>query len=162
MGLSGLSYNTTYYWHARAENGFGTTYANSSPTAFWSFTTGEATGGVSVFNVWTADMHDIPKVTFGPGEGIRYYLAADNTTGSTATAYFEWHVSGSCGTVVDWTGNLDTDAGLANWFIETTTPTDCPGPYTFEGSVTYNAVKTTDSTGFDVAYHLYTPMIVHQ
>ena len=37
--LSGLSQNTTYYWHVRAVNTFGTTYSNSSETAFWSFTT---------------------------------------------------------------------------------------------------------------------------
>ena len=38
--LSGLSQNTTYYWHVRATNSFGTTYSNGSATAFWSFTTG--------------------------------------------------------------------------------------------------------------------------
>jgi hypothetical protein len=37
--LSGLSQNTTYYWHVRAVNTLGTTYSNSSETAFWSFTT---------------------------------------------------------------------------------------------------------------------------
>jgi len=37
--LSGLSYNTTYYWHVRAVNSTSTTYSDSSSTAFWSFTT---------------------------------------------------------------------------------------------------------------------------
>ena len=35
--LSGLSPATTYYWQVRASNSFGSTYANSSETAYWSF-----------------------------------------------------------------------------------------------------------------------------
>jgi hypothetical protein len=37
--ITGLSLNTTYYWQVRATNAAGTTYANGSPTAYWSFTT---------------------------------------------------------------------------------------------------------------------------
>jgi hypothetical protein len=37
--LSDLSEGTDYYWQVRALNGEGTTYANGSETAFWSFTT---------------------------------------------------------------------------------------------------------------------------
>ena len=43
VGLSILPANTTYYWHVRAVNSFGTTYANSSSSAYWSFTTGNFT-----------------------------------------------------------------------------------------------------------------------
>jgi hypothetical protein len=43
VSLSGLNPNTTYYWQVRATNPDGTTYANGAATAFWSFTTGEAT-----------------------------------------------------------------------------------------------------------------------
>ena len=42
--LSGLSANTTYYWHVRAVSNFGTTYAGGSPTAHWTFTTAGAPG----------------------------------------------------------------------------------------------------------------------
>jgi hypothetical protein len=42
--LSGLSQFTTYYWHVRALNTYGTRYANGSSTAFWSFTTGGVPG----------------------------------------------------------------------------------------------------------------------
>jgi hypothetical protein len=36
--LSGLSLGTSYYWQTRSVNGTGTTYADGSSTAFWSFT----------------------------------------------------------------------------------------------------------------------------
>jgi hypothetical protein len=38
--IGGLSYGMSYYWHVRALNSFGTTYANGSATAFWSFAIG--------------------------------------------------------------------------------------------------------------------------
>jgi Tol biopolymer transport system component len=37
--LSGLSPETSYYWHVRATNSYGITYAGSSETGFWSFST---------------------------------------------------------------------------------------------------------------------------
>ncbi len=37
--ISGLSFNTPYYWQVRANNIYGTTYADGSSTAYWSFTT---------------------------------------------------------------------------------------------------------------------------
>jgi hypothetical protein len=37
--LSGLANRTIYYWQVKAVNSFGTTYANGSGTAFWSFKT---------------------------------------------------------------------------------------------------------------------------
>jgi CSLREA domain-containing protein len=39
IGLSDLSLNTSYFWQVIANNAFGSTYANGSQTAFWSFTT---------------------------------------------------------------------------------------------------------------------------
>ena len=36
--LSNLIANATFYWHVRAINATGTTYANGSATAYWSFT----------------------------------------------------------------------------------------------------------------------------
>jgi hypothetical protein len=48
--LSGLSLDTTYYWQVRANNGFGSTYANGSATAFWSFTTNPAAEVVLAIN----------------------------------------------------------------------------------------------------------------
>jgi bacillolysin len=41
-GLSGLTPSTTYYWHVRASNTGGVTYAEADSAAYWSFTTAEA------------------------------------------------------------------------------------------------------------------------
>ena len=38
--LVGLNPASTYYWQARANNTYGSTYADGSTTAYWSFTTG--------------------------------------------------------------------------------------------------------------------------
>jgi hypothetical protein len=45
--ISDLLAGTTYYWHVRANNSFGSTYSNGSSTAFWSFTTGSLPGDFS-------------------------------------------------------------------------------------------------------------------
>jgi hypothetical protein len=37
--VTGLNPGTTYYWQVRAKNNSGTTYANGSETAYWTFTT---------------------------------------------------------------------------------------------------------------------------
>jgi len=42
VGLVALNLNTAYYWHVRALSVNGTTYAEDSATAFWSFSTGAA------------------------------------------------------------------------------------------------------------------------
>ena len=42
--LSNLLPGTTYYWQARANNTFSTTYADGSETSFWSFQTGFSPG----------------------------------------------------------------------------------------------------------------------
>ncbi len=44
-GLTGLPATTTHYWHVRANNAGGSTYAGGSATAFWTFTTGAAAFG---------------------------------------------------------------------------------------------------------------------
>ena len=45
--LSGLSSNTTYYWHVRAINRFGTTYSNAN--TFWQFTTRGTSGDTYMY-----------------------------------------------------------------------------------------------------------------
>ena len=47
VGIGPLAYGTAYYWQVRANNGFGTTYADGAATAFWAFTTGGPPGAFS-------------------------------------------------------------------------------------------------------------------
>ncbi len=48
--FSGLTPGTTYYWHVRARNLGGLTYASGSPSAFWSFTTESLPGTFAKIN----------------------------------------------------------------------------------------------------------------
>jgi probable HAF family extracellular repeat protein len=57
VNLSNLAPGVTYYWHARATNSFGTTYADGAASAFWSFT------------VRVGNPKDL-AVDFGAGYGI--------------------------------------------------------------------------------------------
>lgn len=53
VGLNGLSPGATYYWHVRATNASGTTYANGSATAFWAFTVAPPSSTLTVLRSGT-------------------------------------------------------------------------------------------------------------
>ena len=48
VALSGLANGAAYFWHVRASNAAGVTYAQGSSTAFWGFSTGSASGAFSL------------------------------------------------------------------------------------------------------------------
>jgi hypothetical protein len=86
VGLSGLSTGTTYYWHVRANNGFGTTYANSSSTAFWSFTSGAppATFNKSLPANGATNQPANTTLSWGASTGVISYEYCYDTTNDSA------------------------------------------------------------------------------
>jgi hypothetical protein len=109
IGLSGLSTGTTYYWHVRAVNSFGTTYANASDTAFWSFTTvvPPAAFSKSLPANGAIDQFLNPILTWGASSGATSYEYCYDTTNDNA-----------CN---GWTNNgLETSIGLSGLSTGTT------------------------------------------
>ncbi|PKN94694.1 MAG: hypothetical protein CVU44_02475 [Chloroflexi bacterium HGW-Chloroflexi-6] len=72
--LSRLAASTTYYWHVRASNAAGTTYANGNIIAFWSFSTGSP----------VATFEDVP-VTYWAWSFIERLYNAGITGGCATT-----------------------------------------------------------------------------
>ena len=87
--LSGLSEGTTYYWHVRAINPGGTTYANAASTAFWSFTTLVTPPGafdkVSPANGATG-LSTSPTLTWSASSGAASYEYCYDTSGDNTCA----------------------------------------------------------------------------
>jgi Fibronectin type III domain len=86
--LSGLAANTTYYWQVKAVDNNGTTYANGSSTAFWSFKTGTLPG---TFNK-SAPANAAPGQTAGPtlrwsasSGATGYYYCIDTTNDNSCS-----------------------------------------------------------------------------
>jgi len=109
IGLSGLSTGTTYYWQVRAVNSFGTTYANGSDIAFWSFTTGVPP---TAFNKSLPENGAIdqllnPTLTWIASSGATSYEYCYDTTNDNACS--------------DWTNNgMTTNIGLSGLSTGTT------------------------------------------
>jgi len=90
IGLSGLSTGTTYYWHVRANNTFGTTYSNASSTAYWSFTTGSppAAFNKSLPANGATDQLLTPTLTWGSSSGvISFEYCYDNTNDDACSSW---------------------------------------------------------------------------
>jgi len=83
----GLAAGQTYYWQVRANNGGGTTYANGSATAFWSFTTEAAPPGtfskISPTNGAT-NQSTSPTLSWGTSTGTVNYEYCYDTTNDNA------------------------------------------------------------------------------
>ncbi len=95
VALSGLSLSTTYYWQVRANNGFGTTYANGGATAFWSFTTGNAPGAFAKTAPanGAAGVSTSPTLSWGTASGATSYEYCYDTTNDNACS--SWTSNGA-------------------------------------------------------------------
>jgi thermitase len=84
--LSGLSQNTTYYWHVRALNSFGTRYANGTSTSYWSFKTGGIPGAFNKTSPATGVINQPLNLTlsWGASPGATSYEYCYDTTNDNA------------------------------------------------------------------------------
>jgi hypothetical protein len=88
--LSGLAGNTTYYWQVRSTNTIGSTYANGSSMAYWSFTTGTLPGTLNKISPTTAVTNQPLSVTLNweaSTNAISYEYCYDKTNDNACTAW---------------------------------------------------------------------------
>ncbi|OGN90455.1 MAG: hypothetical protein A2Y88_12405 [Chloroflexi bacterium RBG_13_48_10] len=136
VGLSGLSTGTTYYWHVRAVNIFGTTYSNGSSTAFWSFTTGipPAAFNKSLPANGATNQPSNPTLSWGASSGVSYFEYCYDTTNDSACS--------------GWTNNgTTTSVGLSGLSVSTIY-------YWHVRAV--NSIGTTYSNGSSTAFWSFT------
>jgi predicted phage tail protein len=96
--IGGLTHTTTYYWQARANNSFGTTYANGSETAYWSFTTGPAPGAftkTSPVNAATSQLLSL-SLQWGTSTGaVSYEYCIDPSDANNNACNTTWNNVGN-------------------------------------------------------------------
>jgi len=93
--LSGLTAGTPYYWHVRAANASGTTHAEGSATAFWSFTTLALPGAFSLTSPANAatGLALNPTLSWGASAGAASYEYCIDTTNDSACS--NWTSTGT-------------------------------------------------------------------
>ena len=147
----GLAYGVPYYWHVRAINTNGTTYADGSETTFWTFTPGSTVGAFGK-TAPTAGATNLPTsltLTWGASsEATNYDLCLDLTHNATCEGGWtsignvtSWPVANlSPGFLYSWqvrAGNAGgtTDANGGTWWSFIPGPTASPsGDFTSDGS----------------------------
>jgi len=123
--LNPLAYGTTYYWQVRAVNSFGTSYANGSTTAFWSFTTGSLPGAFGKVH---------------PGNGATGQLLSLSLTWSTSDGALSYEY---CYDTTD-------DNTCSNW-VNTSTTTSAVIANLFPGTTYFWQVRAINSFGMTYA-----------
>jgi hypothetical protein len=90
VGLTGLTANTTYYWQVRANNAIGTTYADGSGSAFWTFTTSSPPGAftkISPANSATGQPTSLTLSWTGSSNAPSYEYCYDTTNDSACSGW---------------------------------------------------------------------------
>jgi hypothetical protein len=107
IALSGLSLNTTYFWHVRANNSFGTTYSDGSTISFWSFTTGNVPGAFTKTNPANAvsGVSTSPTLSWGASTVASSYEYCYDTSNDNACS--------------GWAGTASTSVTLSGLSINT-------------------------------------------
>jgi hypothetical protein len=135
--LTGLAFNTTYYWHVKAVNNMGTTYANAVTTD-WSFKTGNVPGAfnkTAPANNLTNQPYDLTlSWSASPGVSITYWYCYATTNpcsswinNGTSTSVslsglhrnrsYYWNVK-----AVNSFGTTYANASASNWTFKTAVP----------------------------------------
>jgi len=144
VSLSGLDQNQTYYWQVRAVNNIGTTYADGSNTAFWSFTTG-ATVAVPVVTISAT----IPTANeAGPTSG-QFTVTRTGPTTAALAVFFTVGGSATAGDYTSLATSVTIPIGSASAVI-TVTPvndTEVEADETVVVSLGANAAYTIGASG---------------
>lgn len=83
--ISNLSLNATYYWQVRANNSFGTTYADGSGSEFWSFSVAAPSPFTKLApaNSATGQPRTL-TLSWSPSTGVKNYWMCYDTTNDNA------------------------------------------------------------------------------
>ncbi len=123
VSLSGLSVGTTYYWQVRATNASGSTYANGSATAYWSFATAL-----------------IPPGAFGKG------LPANAATEQSTSPTISWSASSNAASY-QYCYDTTNDDACTSWVAAAGTSASLSG--LSAGATYYWQVRAINATGSD-------------
>jgi formylglycine-generating enzyme required for sulfatase activity len=148
--VNGLETTTTYYWQVRATNEAGITYADGSPSSYWSFTTKAATQPPETFSK-TIPSHsaiDLPTnltLVWEESSGAsNYSYCLDTSNDNSCTNWISTGTSAEAGlnnlatsTTYYWQVRATNEAGItyANgsassyWSFTTKAASQPPGPF---------------------------------
>jgi uncharacterized protein YjiK len=134
--ISGLSIDTTYYWHVRAVDDFGTTYANGADTTYWAFTTGGPPG----------DFTKVAPTNGATDQPLNLTLSWEAASQATGYEYcYDTSDDAACSAWVD--AGTATSAAISDLAVDTT--------YYWQVRAV-NEFGTTYANGADTAYWTFT------